>query len=50
MNKDEEIGRVTAQLDALLDKLRDNVDALNAILTTEPPPPGGVDDERLVKP
>ncbi len=46
-NKDEEIGRVTAQLDALLDQLRDNVEALNEILTA---PGGGEDDERLVKP
>ncbi len=51
MNKDEEIGRVAGQLDALLDKLRDSVAALNEILTEAAPPPGdGEHDERLVKP
>jgi hypothetical protein len=47
--KDTEIARVAAQLDALLGELRDNVDALSAILT-RPDPPGGEDDERLVAP
>lgn len=32
MSKDEEIAAVVAELDALLDQLRDNVAALNAIL------------------
>lgn len=33
MNKDEEIAAVVAELDGLLDQLRDNVAALNVILT-----------------
>ena len=31
-SKDDEIRNVTAELDGLLDQLRSNVDALNAIL------------------
>ena len=45
MNKDEEIGRLTEQLDELLDRLRDNVEALNEILGRAP---GCESDERLV--
>ena len=45
MSKDQEIAQVTAQLDGLLDKLRDNVDALNEILIRPAP---GEADERLV--
>ena len=47
MSKDEEIARVAAQLDGLLDQLRGNVDALNEILTRPAP---GETDERLVSP
>jgi chaperonin cofactor prefoldin len=48
MSKDEEIRRVAMQLDTILDQLRDNVDALNEILTR---PSGGDEaDERLVAP
>lgn len=49
MSKDEEIARVAAQLDGLLDQLRDSVDALNGILT-RPAPDGGDAQERLVAP
>ena len=49
MSKDEEIARVAAQLGGLLDQLRDNVDALNEILT-RPAPGSGETDERLVSP
>jgi hypothetical protein len=47
VSKGEEIAQVAAQLDALLDELRANVDALNEILT-RPSRPGGEADERLV--
>ena len=51
MNKYQEIRQVTAQLDDLLDSLRDNVAALNQILTRPvPPPDSGEADERLVAP
>ena len=43
MTKEEEIGKVTAQLDAILDKLRDNVEQLNEILT-QPLQDGAPDD------
>lgn len=33
MNRDEEVRDVVATIDGLLDALRSNVDALNAILT-----------------
>ena len=49
MSKDEEIARVTVQLDEILDKLRGNVDALSEILT-RPAPGSGENDERLVAP
>ena len=49
MSKDEEIRRVAAELDRLLDQLRGNVDALNDILT-RPAPDGGEANERLVVP
>ena len=45
MTKDQEIADVAAQLDAVLDKLRDNVAALNEILIRPAP---GEADERLV--
>lgn len=48
--KDDEITAVTQQLDGLLDKLRDNVDALREILTRPAPPGDGENDERLVAP
>jgi hypothetical protein len=48
VNKDEEIRQVAARLDELLDGLRDNVGALNAILTRPVPPASGEADERLV--
>jgi ABC-type transporter Mla subunit MlaD len=50
MTKDDEIRTVAAQLDRLLDKLRDNVDALNAILTQAAPAACGEGDERLALP
>ena len=51
MNKDQEIRQVAAELDGLLDTLRDNVTALNAILTRPAPPPDSGDErERLVAP
>ena len=50
-SKDQEIRQVAAELDDLLDSLRDNVTALNAILTRPAPPPDGDDEqERLVAP
>ena len=45
MSKDEEIARVTVQLDEILG----NVDALSEILT-RPAPGSGENDERLVAP
>ena len=48
-SKDEEIRRVAAELDGLLDQLRGNVDALNEILT-RPAPDSGEANERLVAP
>lgn len=50
MSKDSDVAKVTAQLDELLDDLRANVDALNAILTRPVPPGGGEQDERLAAP
>jgi hypothetical protein len=47
VSRGEEIARVAAQLDGLLDELHASVDALNRILT-RPAPGGGADDERLV--
>ena len=47
MTKDDEIAQVATRLDEILDKLRDNVTALNEILT-RPAEPGGEADERLV--
>ena len=47
MSKDDEIREVARQLDGLLDKLRDNVDALQEILARPAP---GETDERLVAP
>lgn len=47
--KDDEVKRVAAQLDSLLDDLRASVDALNAVLTPPVPPVPG-SDERLVSP
>ena len=46
MSKDSEVAAVTRELDGLLDRLRENVDALHGILT-RPAPPGEA-DERLV--
>ena len=43
--KDEEILRVARELDALLDELQANVDALSAILL---PPEADPDKERVV--
>jgi hypothetical protein len=49
-DKDAEIWKVAAELDALLDDLAASVDALNAILMPPVPPVPGDDDERLVSP
>jgi len=46
--KDDEITAVARQLDGLLDKLQDNVEALREILTRPAPPGAGEADERLV--
>ena len=48
MSRDSDVSKVAAQLDALLDDLRANVDALSAILTRPAAPGGGESDERLV--
>ena len=48
MSKDSDVAKVAAQLDALLDGLRANVTALNAILTRPVPPESGEAEERLV--
>jgi hypothetical protein len=48
-DKDAEVKRVSARLDALLDDLAANVAALNAILT-RPVPPAPEADERLIAP
>lgn len=48
MSKDSEVAKVAAQLDALLDSLRSNVDAMQEILTRPVPPGSGEADERLV--
>lgn len=37
-SKDDEIRKVVTEADALMDQLRANVDALQAILLTPPPP------------
>lgn len=50
MSREEEIGKVAAQLDDLLDDLAASVDALNAILTHPEPPDNGERDERMVAP
>jgi hypothetical protein len=50
VSKTDEIAKVTAQLDGLLDQLRDNVAAMNEILSRPPAPGGGEADERLVVP
>ena len=47
MSKDNHVAKVAAQLDAVLDELRANVDALREILTR---PGGEENDERLVVP
>lgn len=46
MSRDDEIKAVAGQIDGLLDRLQNNVDALNEILAR--PAPGGEADERLV--
>jgi hypothetical protein len=46
-SRDAEVRRVAAELDALLARLEQNVDALTAILV-RPERPQGPDDERLV--
>ena len=47
---DDEVRKVTAQLDVLLDSLAGNVAALNEILTRTPPPGPGAAEEKLVSP
>jgi hypothetical protein len=48
-DKDAEVRRVAAELDALLAQLEDNVGAMNVILTRALPPPEDA-QERLVTP
>jgi hypothetical protein len=48
VSRDSDVAQVAAQLDALLDRLRANVGALNEILTRPVPPESGEADERLV--
>lgn len=50
MSKNDEVAKVAAQLDGLLDQLRDNVAAMNEILSRPSAPGGGEADERLVAP
>lgn len=50
MSKNDEVAKVAAQLDGLLDQLRDNVAAMNEILSRPASPGGGEADERLVAP
>jgi hypothetical protein len=49
-DKDAQVRRVAAELDALLAQLEDNVAAMSTILArpAQPPPPDA--DERLVSP
>jgi hypothetical protein len=47
-DKDAEVRRVAAELDALLARLEGNVAAMNAILTRPAQPPPAPEDERLV--
>jgi hypothetical protein len=47
-DKDAEVRRVAAELDALLARLEQNVEAMNEILTRPAQPPQGPGDERLV--
>ena len=49
MNKDQEIAKVTEQLDEILGELRGNVDAMYEILTRPAPPLGDEDSERLTR-
>lgn len=49
-SRDGEVRDAVAQLDGILEQLRRNVDALNAILTGPPPGGGGEANERLVGP
>jgi hypothetical protein len=44
-SKDAEIRKVVADADALMDQLRANVDALQAILLTPPPDPDAAGKE-----
>jgi hypothetical protein len=48
VSRNDDVAAVAAQLDALLDGLRANVDALQEILTRPVPPEGGEANERLV--
>jgi hypothetical protein len=48
--RDDEVARVAADLDGLLDDLAANIAALNAILTPSAPPAQGPADERLAAP
>lgn len=50
MSKDSDVAKVAAQLDALLESLRANVDAMQEILTRPVPPESSEADERLVTP
>jgi hypothetical protein len=47
-DKDAEVRRVAAELDALLARLEGNVAAMNEILTRPAAPPGDDAQERLV--
>lgn len=47
-SRNSEVRQVVSQLDGILGLLRENIDALNGILTV--PPPGDAEaDERLVE-
>lgn len=50
MNRDQEIKDVAAQLEELLDDLRENVAALTEILAPPPDPPGAAPEETQHEP
>jgi hypothetical protein len=50
VSRDKDVRDVAAELEALLDDLRDNVAALNAILTRPAPPGTEETDEKMVTP
>lgn len=48
MSRDREVAAIAAELESLLDELRDNVTSLNAILA--PDPPGAAQEEAAHEP